>query len=236
MQGKIVGYDNEIKIGFIRGSDEYKYHFSVDDCKLPWKLQEGAEVNFNPSGEKAIEIEVVDIIENIYIPEPPVLQSAAGTAVKKSKKSISVLMLIVLMASIGFLLVILIISEVENRKLKELQNSYHTEIKNIETKIAGGDCSEAAAEYMRAKDTRNELYKQGKYYSLESHDQQAHAIEIAECFVHQNDFAKATRMLDIEQNNNVDYLRRASTIYQKSGDKANAEKASAKADLFSPAK
>lgn len=236
MQGKIIEYDPEIKIGFIRGTDALKYHFSIDDCRPGGKPQEGYEVNFQPSGEKATEIEILDVIEDIDIPEPPVLISPFSTGTKKSKRSISLMMILVMIATIGGFLTIVIISEVEKRQLKELQNSYHAQIENIEKMLAHGGCSEAAAEFSRAKETRNELYQQGKYYSLESHDQQAHAIEIAECFTGQNDLANATQMLDIQQNNNVDYLRRASAIYQKAGDKAKAEQANAKADVYYPAK
>lgn len=60
MQGKILDYNNEFKSGLIRGEDGNKYRFSIDDCKSTMSPKVGADVDFEPNGDKAIEVYVLD--------------------------------------------------------------------------------------------------------------------------------------------------------------------------------
>lgn len=67
MQGKILDYNTEFKSGLIRGEDGNKYRFSIDDCKSAINPKANAEVDFEPSGDKAVEVYVMtkDTMEDI---------------------------------------------------------------------------------------------------------------------------------------------------------------------------
>lgn len=59
MQGKILDYNSEFKSGLIRGEDGNKYRFSIDDCKSAIKPRTNAEVDFEPSEDKAVEVYIL---------------------------------------------------------------------------------------------------------------------------------------------------------------------------------
>jgi len=89
MQGKILDYNTEFKSGLIRGEDGNKYRFSIDDCKSTIAPKVGAEVDFEPNGDKAVEIYVVtkDTVEAIKNIASSAVD-AATTTVKSSKGTI----------------------------------------------------------------------------------------------------------------------------------------------------
>lgn len=151
---------------------------------------------------------------------------------KKAKSfKLTALVFITILGIAAFALV-LVYSELEKRDIKETQNRYHAEIKNIGNYLEEGNCTKAALEYARAKETRDKIAKKGFYYSFDSHAKQAHAIEIAECFAHRKEFADALPLLDIEGINDQEDLLRASVIYKNAGDTLKAEEAKSKAETF----
>jgi|GEM_PF-1824498 len=226
MQGKILDYNNDMKSGFLRDESENKYHFFMGDCTNPEKLEMGADVDFEYDGEKATKITVIESVKDMSAIKA---RFTKETSAKRSKKVISALLILILIVTIGALIGILILSEMQDRKLKEVQNRYESQISSIKKYLLEGDCANAASEYNQAIDTRSEIYKHGRYYSIQTHAQYGHAIEIAECFAHENDFSNAVKMLDIKNANDVDYFNRASMIYKKAGDTQSAQEAHSKA-------
>lgn len=232
MRGKIIEFDSDHKRGLIRGENGNDYRFIIDESDSLINPTVGFDVYFEPDGDKATDLfmksngDVEDIKATIY--------PTTNIGAKKSKNSVSAIMILGLVLGIGTMMVILILSEVEQRKLKELQESYHSQIISIEKNIVDGDCPAAASEYKQAEETRNEIYAQGTYYSLEPHAVQAHAIDIAECFAQRKEFKDALLMLDIKTVNNVDYLKRAAKIYDSAGESAKARQAESKAAKFDP--
>lgn len=85
MQGKILDYNNEFKSGLIRGDDGKKYRFSIDDCKSAITPKAGADVDFEPNGDKAVEVYVMtkDTVDDIK----DVASSAIGAATIKVQAS-----------------------------------------------------------------------------------------------------------------------------------------------------
>lgn len=220
MKGKITEYNSEMKSGMIRGENDNEYEFSINDYKVSIRPLEGFEVDFEPSGDTA-----KDICAAVNIHTEETNQGA-----KKSNNAISILLVFILIFSIAALIVMELMSNTTQRKVEELQKIYIAQLKNIENQINQGNCTEAVLEYSRARETRNEIDKTGLYFSIETFKKQAHTIEIAECFAQHNEFVNAIGMLDLENNNDANYFRRASDIYEKSGDHAKAQEAQAKAE------
>jgi len=150
----------------------------------------------------------------------------------QSNKSKSPALIIVGIVTLIALIGVLIYSELEKIKSEEMQEQYHAEIKNIENYLNEGNCTQAASEYARAKETRDIIVKRGLYYSLGSHAKQAHAIVIAECFAKNKEFDTAVALLDSEVDEDPDYLLRASVIYKNAGELDKAEKAKSKAQKY----
>lgn len=150
----------------------------------------------------------------------------------QSKKSKSIALMVLGIVSSIILAAVLVYSELENKKGKETQEMYHSEIKSIEKYLNEGNCTEASSNYTRAKETRNAIEERGLYYSLDSHAKQAHAIEIAECFAKNKEFDSAVILLDSEPSEDPDSLLRSSLIYQSAGELEKAEEAKSKAEKF----
>jgi tetratricopeptide (TPR) repeat protein len=231
MQGKILDYNNEMKSGFLRDDNGHKYHFFIGDCTNPEKLQAGSYIDFEHDGERATTITVLDPMDDTTAVNAKLIKNAA---LKRSKRIISAIMIIGLVLGIGGFIVTVILSEMESRQSEKLQLKYESQISNIEKELNAANCSDAALEYTLASDTRKEIYKKGAYYSFETHAQHGHSIEIAECFVKENDFTDAMKILDIEEVNDPNYLRRAAIIYNKAGDKNKAEESLKKAKSLEP--
>lgn len=224
MHGKIINYDSETEIGIINGEDEKDYTLSTVDCRSIIPPNIGAEVNFEPDGDKATEI---------YIISSEVHPISTHERMHHSpKKSTKTLLPFVLIGSLIGFIAILIYSEMDRKKMTKVQNLYESQIKKIETLLISETCSEAKNEYFHAKETRDKISKMGLYYSLDTHARQAHAIEIAECFAHKNEFDEAVKMLDIKEARTPDYLLRASVIYKDSGDSEMAAEAKAMANKY----
>jgi hypothetical protein len=223
MQGKILDFNNEMKSGFLRDTSDNKYHFFIGDCTNPEKLEIGADVDFEHDGEKAITITVAERLNDVT---PAKARLAKKTA---EKKITSILLILILILTIGGLIAIVIVSNTQKKKMDEVQAKYDSQIALIKDYLSKGDCSNAASEYYQAKETRSEIYQYGSYYSIETHAQRGHEIDIAECFANENDFTDAVKMLDIDNAHSADYFNRASIIYQKAGDSDSAQEAHMKA-------
>lgn len=228
MHGKIINYDSETEIGIIRGEDRENYTVSIVDCKsiIPPKID--ADVNFEPHGDKATEVYVL----SSEVHHSTSHQSSHEQTHPIPKKSPATLLPLVAIGSVVIFIAVLIYGEMDRRHIKEVQDMYDLQIKKIEILLTNGDCDEAQSEYLRAQETRNEIFKMGLYYSLETHAKQAHAIEIAECYAHENAFKEAIGILDIHAIHDPDYLLRASNIYKNSGDDAMAAEAKSMADKY----
>jgi len=231
VQGKILNYNNDMKSGFLRDEGENRYHFFRGDCTNPEKLTLGADVYFEHDGEKATSITVIDSVDDI---SESTIKLTKKTAATKSKKLVSILLILMLTGTMGGLIVIQRISKIQKEKFQEVEEKYESQMKTIRKYLLEGECSKAASEYNQASETRSEIYKHGAYYSIETHAQHAHAIDIAECFSNKKDFRNAVKMLDIKTTNTPDYFNRASIIYKKSGDTESSQKAQTKAQAFLP--
>lgn len=148
---------------------------------------------------------------------------------KKSKFPILIFFGLITLAGI---IVLLVYSEREQKEMKEMQGTYHAKIQTIKMHLNEGNCTQAAFEYANAKEMREDIVKRGLYYSIEPHSKQAHAIEIAECFANRKEYKNAVGILTIKENNDPDYLMRASVIYSKSGDMLKAAEAKEKAEQY----
>lgn len=233
MRGKILEYNDTTAIGYIRGEDGSKYRFSLEDCppSSP-KPRHGAEAEFTPYGGEAKEVSIIRAEkESESIPTP---QEETHPTPKRSKKVVSTVMTIAAVCAIAAVAAVIVLSEMEHKKVKELQNLYHSQIVEIANLLKNGKCTQAASEYSRAKTTRDAIYKTGLYYSFESHAQQAHSLEIAECFVKHHQWINATVILEIDNVNDPEYLRKASIIYAKGGDIPKAKEAASKAQSLDP--
>ncbi len=231
MQGKILDYNSDMKSGFLRDENENKYHFFMGDCTNPEKLTVGADVDFEHDGEKATKITVIDTVNEMTANDAKFTKKES---IKKSKKIMSVVLNLILVLTIGIIITLLIMSELQKRKLKEVQKHYESQISSIKNYLLEANCANAALEYDQAGNTRKEIYKYGAYYSIETHSQRGHAIDIAECFANENDFNNAVKMLDIKNANSADYFNRASIIYKKAGDNESAQEAHLKAQQIVP--
>jgi len=231
VRGKILNYNNDLKSGFLRDENEKRYHFFRGDCSNPEKLTMGADVHFEQDGEKATKITVIESVVDTSVAEEKFIKAASA---KKSKKIISTFLILTLLLTIGGLVVIQRMSIIQERKLEEIEKKYESQIKNINKYLLKEECSKAALEYNKAGDTRREIYKYGAYYSIETHAQHAHAIDIAECFANKKDFKNAIKMLDSKSAHTPNYFNRASIIYQKAGDSAHAREMYRKGEEFLP--
>ncbi len=231
MQGKILDYNSDMKSGFLRDEHENKYHFFVGDCTNPEKLKMGADVDFEHDGEKATKITVIDTARDLSANNAKLTKKMSE---KKSKKFISALLILILILTIGGLIAIVIVSEIQKKKLEEVQKRYEAQISSIKKYLLEGDCANAVLEYDQASNTRSEIYKYGAYYSIETHAQHGHAIDIAECFANENDFKNAVKLLNIKNANSADYFNRASIIYKKAGDNESAQESHLKAQQIIP--
>ncbi|MFA6187642.1 MAG: hypothetical protein WC680_00020 [Sulfuricurvum sp.] len=228
MHGKIINYDSETEIGIISGEDAKNYTISIVDCRSIIPPNIDSEVNFEPHGDKATEI---------YVISSEVHPTSSHSSLHEQthhvpKKPPKTLLPVVLIGSLLIFIGVLIYGELDRRNMKEVQDLYESQIKKIETLLISENCTDAKNEYLRAKKTRDKISKMGLYYSLDTHARQAHAIEIAECYAHKNEFDEAINMLNINGIHDPDYLLRASVIYKDSGDTEMADEARSMADKF----
>lgn len=224
MHGKIINYDSETEIGIVCGEDGKNYTLSIIDCRSIILPKAGLNVNFEPHDDKATEVNVI----SAEVPHNTPLESIQHVA----KKPLSNIPRLVAIGSLVIVTALLIYAELNRKKTREGHDFYASQIQQIETLLVNENCSGAKDEYLHAKDTRNKIEKRGFYFSMNNHSEQAHAIDIAECYAHKNEYSEAISMLDINDTHTPDYLTRASIIYNDSGDIEMAAKAKALADEF----
>lgn len=227
MHGKIINYDSETEIGIIKGEDNRNYTLSILDCRSIISPKIGFNVNFEPHEDKATDIYVIS--SEVH---PTGHETVSTESTHHPRKEPKTYLPFVLVATVITLIAILIYGELDRRKMEEVQDFYHSQIKKIEILLSSGDCTQAKDEYFHAQETRDKIAKMGFYYSLDSHTKQAHAIEIAECYTNENDFHEAIKILDINTIHDPDYLLRASIIYKKSGDDSMADEAKSMAEKY----
>lgn len=224
MHGKITNYDSETEIGTIRADNGKDYTLSVLDIRSNIVPKIGLYVNFEPHDDKATEVYVIS--EEVHHATPPEFIHHVP------KKSSSIVPSIVGIVSLLLFIGLVIYAELHRKETREGHEFYASQIKKIETLLLHKNCSGAKDEYYHAKDTREKIEKRGFYFSMDTHAQQAHALEIAECYARINEYDEAVSMLDINGRHTPDYLLRASVIYENSGDTEMAEKAKSLADEF----
>ncbi len=150
----------------------------------------------------------------------------------EEKKSSSFTLKIVVFISIAAFIAVMIYSELDRRGIRDAQKEYQSTLSMIKQMVDAKNCADAAEQYIQAKEQRDKIAQSGLYYSLESHAKQAHAIEIAECFANQDQFDEAIDIIEMEEVHDPDYLFRAASIYERSGDVEKAEAAKIMAEKF----
>lgn len=225
MRGIILEYNSDTQSGLIEDEEGNCYPFDIHDCKSSIRPMIGAEVDFESDGDVATDIDVLSAYTDDYHPDAQKTSTASKMLIKLS-----------LILGIGAFLAVMIYSEIERRHINETQKEYHAQLMKIKGYVNEGNCTEAASEYSRARETRKRVYELGLYYSIEPFAKQAHAIEIAECFAQSKDFINAVKILDAEEVHDSDYLRKASGIYENAGEKSKAQEAKSKADKYDLAK
>lgn len=106
MQGKVLDYNSELKSGLIRGEDGNKYHFSIDECKSTITPKVGAEIDFEPHEDKAVEVYVltkdaVDDIKDIASSAATATANVATVVIDKTKSIIPTIINFIILGSIG---------------------------------------------------------------------------------------------------------------------------------------
>lgn len=127
MQGKILDYNNEFKSGLIRGEDGNKYRFSIDDCKSAVTPIVGANVDFESSGDKAVEVYVLaqntDEANTIKSESTPTINPETQKNVIQTVKKIVIWGVVII---IGIILISFLVeftqAKNEDTKIRELRN------------------------------------------------------------------------------------------------------------------
>lgn len=174
MQGKILDYNNELKSGLIRGENGNKYRFSIDDCKSVIKPRAGAEVDFESSGDKAVEIYVitkdtVDDIKNIATSATHATVEIVKTSASMSKKIIPYIISILVLIGLA----VLIYTVYENKQRQQAEERIAKEATSFANKIKAtsiqADSFFVNKQYQDALSLYESLYQQLSQYN-ESYD------------------------------------------------------------------
>jgi hypothetical protein len=167
MQGKILDYNTEFKSGLIRGEDSSKYRFSIDDCKSAITPKANAEVDFEPSGDKAVEIYVMtkDALDDVKDVASSAINTTAHVAkvgVEKTKLIMPIVKAFVAIAAVGLAIMYIInvyLPEQQENEFNEKRKSLFNEGKQL---IESGDYNNAILKLQAAKDmgTNYKTYRQ----------------------------------------------------------------------------
>lgn len=103
MQGKILDYNSEFKSGLIRGEDGNKYRFSIDDCKSDLKPRPNAEVDFEPNGDKAVEVYVMtkDTVDDLKDVASSAVNATASAVIKSTSIFKRIIPILLILGIIG---------------------------------------------------------------------------------------------------------------------------------------
>lgn len=183
MQGKILDYNNEFKSGLIRGDDGNKYRFSVDDVKSATTPKVGAEVDFESSGDKAVEVYVLDqktAQASATKSEPtPTINPETQTNVVQVVKKIVIWIVAII---IGIAAIVALFVYVENQKREAKHQEEEARITKLKNECANNNstaCYELAINHLDGLDNaekkqealakgcqlgNKDACREGKYY------------------------------------------------------------------------
>ncbi len=117
MQGKILDYNNEFKSGLIRGEDGNKYRFSIDDYKSDGSPKVGADVDFEPNVDKAVEVYVLNQktvrVSVIQSKPTPVINPETQKNVARIVKKMAIWIVVII---IGIATIVTLVDYVERQK------------------------------------------------------------------------------------------------------------------------
>lgn len=227
MNGKILEYNNEYKSGLIRGEDGNKYRFSIDDCKSEIKPRVNAEVDFEPSGDKAIEIYVltkdtVDDIKDIASSavKATVTVARAASEKTKAKPKIITLMIIGLIGwSIWYVIAIYLPEKKEHQKEQDIEQQRIALIAEGDQLLKSGNYANAITRYESAKALDSDRYHQSFRQCINDNiDRPCGIIEqydfkIAEAYIGLNNPDKVMQLLGDPQPE-IPYDNKKAIIYQ----------------------
>lgn len=156
MQGKILDYNSEFKSGLIRGEDGNKYRFSIDDCKSDLKPRPNAEVDFEPNGDKAVEIYVMtkntlDELKNVASLAVNATTNVAKEAVKKTKSIIPTIITLIILGGIGLAISYVINDYLPEQKRLKIEEERIALMNEGNELLKSGDYQNAISKYKSAK-------------------------------------------------------------------------------------
>ncbi|MBC3920346.1 hypothetical protein H8L32_22980 [Undibacterium sp. CY18W] len=203
MQGKILEYREAFQTGLIRSVDGDRYHFNGDDCKSLIKPRTGAEVDFETSGDKAIEIYVLtkDITQEVKNVTSLAVQATSSTykaIIGVIKKTIPWLIGVIVVWSIGYYYTQVVVPETrrENEQreaqiAKELRDRVNTQLDGM---------LKEAMTICEAKDYENAILKFEEIIKLDCTGYSSctphGAQKMASCYIQMNKPLKALSLLN----------------------------------------
>lgn len=195
MQGKILDYNTEYKSGLIRGTDDKKYSFRIEDCKSSTKPRTGAEVDFEVREDKAIDIyiltkDTIDDIKSIASSATDTTVTAVKATVITTKKIFPILKIIAVIVGISIFIFGYLVPELERQKeeakAQQLMNDY--------TKLhIEGDRLFKKNNYLEALSKYEAAATMADTYSLG--DRWYYDYKAAECYLGMNKPLKALSLL-----------------------------------------
>lgn len=165
MQGKILDYNNEFKSGLIRGEDGNKYRFSIDDCQSAINPRTNAEVDFEPSEDKAVEVYVltkdtVDDIKDVASLAVNATTNVAREAVEKTKLIIPTIITLVILGGIGLAIWYVVNDYLPQQKRLQIEEDRVALMKEGNQLLKSGDYQNAISKFESAKTLdQNNYYK-----------------------------------------------------------------------------
>lgn len=195
MQGKILEYNTEYKSGLIRGGDENKYSFRIEDCKSSTKPRAGAEVDFEVREDKAIDIyiltkDTIDDIKSIASSATDTTVAAVNATVITTKKIFPILKMIAVIVGISIFIFGYLVPQLERQKeeakIQQLMNDY--------TKLhIEGDRLFKKNNYLEALSKYEAAATMAELYAIE--DRWHSDYKAAECYLGMNKPLKALSLL-----------------------------------------
>lgn len=163
MQGKILDYNSEFKSGLIRGEDGNKYRFSIDDCKSDLKPRPNAEVDFEPNGDKAVEVyiltkDTVDDIKDIASSAVTATTNVAKEAVKKTKSIIPIIITLIILGGIGLAISYVFNDYLPEQKRLKIEEERIALMNQGNQLLKSGDYQNAISKYESAKTLDTDIY------------------------------------------------------------------------------
>lgn len=163
MQGKILDYNSEFKSGLIRGEDGNKYRFSIDDCKSDLKPRPNAEVDFEPNGDKAVEVyiltkDTVDAIKDIASSAVTATTNVAKEAVKKTKSIIPIIITLIILGGIGLAISYVFNDYLPKQKRLKIEEERIALMNEGNKLLKSGDYQNAISKYESAKTLDTDIY------------------------------------------------------------------------------